>query len=50
MPPTSNLDSDNYIKSFNNYTNIVFFNGYITGFITGSTLTFLIMTKKLKLS
>jgi hypothetical protein len=51
MPPTSNLDNDNFIKSINNYTNIVFFNGYISGFIsgfiTGSALTFIIMTKKL---
>jgi hypothetical protein len=51
MPPTSNLDNHNFIKSINNYTNIVFFNGYISGFIsgfiTGSALTFIIMTKKL---
>jgi hypothetical protein len=48
MPPTSNLDTDNFIKNFNNYTNIVYFNGYVIGFITGSALTFIIMTKKLK--
>ena len=51
MPPTSNLENDNFINTFNNYTNIVFFNGYIsgyiTGLITGSALTFIIMTKKL---
>jgi len=55
MPPTSNLDNDNFIKSINNYTNIVFFNGYISGFISGFitgsalTLTFIIMTKKIEL-
>ena len=52
MPPTSNLDNDNFIKSINNYTfKYSFFNGhisgFISGFITGSVLTFIIMTKKL---
>jgi hypothetical protein len=50
MPSTSDFDNNNnyFMKALNDYTQIVFLNGYIIGFVTGSALTFIIMSKKLK--
>jgi hypothetical protein len=43
MPPTNNLQDDNYNSTFtnifNDYSSIVFNNGFILGFVTGSVLT-----------
>jgi len=45
MPPMTNLNNDNdnynlaFMNAFNEYSKIVYTNGFILGFITGSTIT-----------
>lgn len=46
MMTNNNLQDDNYnsafTTAFNNYSSIVFNNGFILGFVTGSTITSII--------
>ena len=44
MAPTNNINND-LTNSINEYVNIIFRNGFIYGFFTGSIVTFILMKK-----
>ena len=54
MLPSTNFSIDNdynsaFTKAFNDYSRIIFYNGFICGFVTGSLITsyIFILNKKL---
>lgn len=44
MTPIENINN-NFADSFNEYVNIIFRNGFIYGFITGSIVTIILLRK-----